>query len=149
MPIAQMQAFAAVLAKNLRPGDIITLSGEVGAGKTAFARALIQAIAIEKPDVTSPTFNLLQSYDVMLAGGVSEILWHLDLYRLKHAEEADSLGLRELWSHITLIEWPEIIARILPVQHLSIAFDFGVSQELRNLVLSGNDAWRNRLETLI
>ncbi len=141
-----MQSLAQTFATQLRAGDIVTLSGEVGAGKTSFARALIKSIAEDASDVTSPTFNLMQSYTIVLSGK-RETLWHLDLYRLKHISEANELGLEELWPHITLIEWPQIIAPLLPA-HLDIAFDFGDSSQTRSLVFRGNDAWRQRLEAL-
>jgi len=123
----------------------VTLSGEVGSGKTTFARALIQALVTHPVQVTSPTFTLMQSYDIELAGGEAETLWHLDLYRLKHASEAEALGLRELWPHIVVIEWPEIIETMLPRERLNIAFDFGATPESRTLRLRGNEAWRSKL----
>jgi len=140
-----MEAKAAALAAHLKPGDIITLQGELGAGKTSFARALIGAIAVDAPEVTSPTFTLMQPFDVKLADGEPETLWHLDLYRLKESQECEALGLEELWPHITLIEWPDIAKDLLPAGYLEIAFDFGSTQESRTLTFLGNDAWRKRL----
>lgn len=148
LPVVKMQLIARFLAGKLRAGDIITLSGEVGAGKTTFARGLIGAIAPVSVEVTSPTFNLMQSYDVTLAGGGMETLWHLDLYRLKRREEAEELGLRELWPHITLIEWPEIIAEMLPPQRLDVAFDFGENDNTRSLELSGDEEWQKRINSI-
>jgi tRNA threonylcarbamoyl adenosine modification protein YjeE len=144
-----MESLAVALADLLAAGDAVTLRGEVGAGKTTFARALIHAIACGAPEVTSPTFNLMQSYDVMLKHDKPEALWHLDLYRLEHANELAALGLEELWPHIVLIEWPEVAAGSLPGDRLDIAFSFDDSQSTRSLTFAGNDAWRERLDGLI
>jgi len=146
LSIAQMQQLAQIVAGSLTSGDVVTLSGEVGSGKTTFARALIQHLSAGAPEITSPTFNLMQSYDVTLGNGAKETLWHLDLYRLKNKAEAEELGLSELLPHITVIEWPELIQNMLPANHLNIAFDFGRNQETRTLVISGNEAWQNKLK---
>jgi len=148
LPIGQMQSLAQRLAGQLGSGDIVTLSGEIGSGKTTFARAMIGAIAEGTPEVTSPTFTLMQSYDVKLADGVNDVLWHLDLYRLKNRKETEALGLDELWQHIVVIEWPDIIAPVLPKKHLTISFDFGKNHDTRRLVFSGDETWQGRLKDL-
>lgn len=139
---------AASIAKMLVAGDVVTLRGDVGAGKTSFAQKLIYALAPDAGDVTSPTFNLMQSYDVTLSSGQPEVIWHLDLYRLEEASEAAALGLDELEAHIILIEWPEIIESQLPRARLDIYFTFGDDAEKRTFLLHGNEAWRKRLATL-
>lgn len=144
----KMQSCARLLAEDLQPGDTITLTGEVGSGKTTFARALIGAIATNAPEVTSPTFTLMQSYDVRQADGTHHILWHLDLYRLNAAEEATALGLDELWSNIVLIEWPEIIQPALPRKRLDISFDFGKNHDTRSLEFSGDETWAARIRKI-
>lgn len=148
LPVVKMQSLARALAGKLRAGDIVTLSGEVGSGKTTFARELIGSLAETAVEVTSPTFNLMQSYDVKLADGSRDTLWHLDLYRLKHSEEVEELGLRELWPHITLIEWPDVIGGGIPKRHLDVAFDFGENDTTRSLGLSGDDTWKERLRDI-
>jgi tRNA threonylcarbamoyladenosine biosynthesis protein TsaE len=113
--------FAAALALALGPGDVILLGGGLGAGKTHFARVLIQARlatigAVE--DVPSPTFTLVQTYD---AGEVE--LWHADLYRLSGADEAVELGLDEAMdSAICLIEWPDRLDDLTPADALRLDF---------------------------
>lgn len=139
---------AAAIAKLLVAGDVVTLRGEVGAGKTSFAQKLIYALAPDAGDVTSPTFNLMQSYDVMLSSGQPEVIWHLDLYRLEEASEAAALGLDELEAHIMLIEWPEVIESQLPQTRLDIYFAFSEDAQKRTLLLHGNEAWRKRLAIL-
>jgi tRNA threonylcarbamoyladenosine biosynthesis protein TsaE len=143
-----MQSLAQHIALLLCPRDVVTLRGEVGAGKTSFARALIDKVAVTATEVTSPTFTLMQAYDVKLSNGATCTLWHLDLYRLEREKEAEMLGLEELWDQIVLIEWPELIEKRLPAQCLDIRLDFDVSGQARSLILRGNDVWQKRLEKL-
>ena len=147
LSLPEMERYAAQLAEKLQAGDMITLRGELGAGKTALARALIQALNKQAVEVTSPTFNLMQSYDVTLADGRADTLWHLDLYRLEEASEAEMLGLRELEQHVMLIEWPEIIEHTLPSSRLDIMITLG-DGETRNLDLYGNEIWNNRIKAI-
>jgi tRNA threonylcarbamoyladenosine biosynthesis protein TsaE len=100
---AATAAFGAALAGTLAPGDLVLLSGDLGAGKTALARAVIRAL-LDDPglDVPSPSFALLQPYD---GNGVSVL--HADLYRLTSAREIEELGLFDRPDAIVLVEWPE------------------------------------------
>ena len=96
-------AFGKRLAATLRPGDLVLLVGDLGAGKTALARAMIrQLLADETLDVPSPSFALLQPYD-----GNGRTVLHADLYRLASAREIDELGLFDQPEAIVLVEWPE------------------------------------------
>jgi tRNA threonylcarbamoyladenosine biosynthesis protein TsaE len=95
------------LAPSLRAGDVVLLYGDLGAGKTAFARGLAQGLGIEGQEVTSPTFTILQEY----AGGVLP-LYHADLYRLDDGREVDDLGLEEIAADgVLAIEWAERLPR--------------------------------------
>ena len=91
------------LAASLKPGDVVLLYGELGAGKTAFVRGLARGLGADPDDVSSPTFTLVQEY-----AGRAATLYHVDLYRLEPAE-VDDLGLDELVSGdgIVAIEWAE------------------------------------------
>src|SRR5471030_3213873 len=94
-------ALAAALARRARPGDVITLGGPLGAGKTRFARGFITALGVAD-EVPSPTFTLVQTYET-----ASGMVWHFDLYWLTGPDEVRELGLEEaLIDGIVLIEWP-------------------------------------------
>ena len=103
-------AIAAVLARLSRPGDMIVLSGEMGAGKTAFAKGFGAALGVTEP-ITSPTFTLVHTYDI--PAGLSrgaKALHHADLYRLDRTTEISDLALEELaeYQGIVLVEWGEV-----------------------------------------
>jgi len=116
---------AAVLAvafsTHLKAGDSLLLSGPVGAGKTHFARSIIQAMMArdgEVEDVPSPTFTLVQVYETYAA----EVL-HTDLYRLTHVDELTELGLDDAFENaITLVEWPDRLGTARPERHLDLSF---------------------------
>jgi tRNA threonylcarbamoyladenosine biosynthesis protein TsaE len=103
-------AAAARLASKLRPGDALALSGDLGAGKTTFVRALVAALHGSDVPVSSPTFVFRQRYE-----GVPPVE-HLDLYRLDDPAEAADLGLEEAFGpdRITVVEWPERLPGLLP-----------------------------------
>lgn len=106
-------AFAEALAHALTGGEVIYLNGDLGAGKSTLARALIRALTHEDEEVPSPTFTLIQTYDGHLAGGEPAEVAHLDLYRLKDPEEVYEIGLFDLPpTSVILIEWPEKLAHL-------------------------------------
>ncbi|MCB1532681.1 MAG: tRNA (adenosine(37)-N6)-threonylcarbamoyltransferase complex ATPase subunit type 1 TsaE [Alphaproteobacteria bacterium] len=114
---ADTQEAAQALAKKIKAGDVLALHGDLGMGKSVFARALIRAL-IEKPDeeVPSPTFTLVQTYD-----SAQGPLYHFDCYRIEDPEEIYELGWEEaLESGIIILEWPSRIAGILPTRRLDI-----------------------------
>lgn len=108
---------AAELAEELSPGTLILLRGPLGSGKTVFARSLIRALCGDPSlEVPSPTFTLVQTYD-----SPKGLLWHFDLYRLKHADEVYELGWEEaLGGGIILLEWPERLEGMRLPPHLDI-----------------------------
>lgn len=113
-------AFGAELAAQLAPGDLVLLEGDLGAGKTALARATIRALIGEPElDVPSPTFALVQPYH-----GNGRSIFHADLYRLADAREIDELGLFEDATAIVLVEWaaraPELFARATWIVRLAL-----------------------------
>ena len=108
-------ALAARIAALARAGDVIALEGELGAGKTSFARAFIRARGSDEA-VPSPTFTLVQVYEI---GDVP--IWHFDAYRLRDPDEAWELGIEDAFRDgISLIEWPERLGHLLPARRLRI-----------------------------
>jgi tRNA threonylcarbamoyl adenosine modification protein YjeE len=128
-------AFAEDVAAILAPGDLVALSGDLGAGKTTLARALIRALADDtRLEVPSPTFTLVQTY----AGGRLPVA-HFDLYRLADANELDELGLDEaLATGAVLVEWPERAAGRLPARCLDIGL--AIAGTGRTATISGDAA---------
>ncbi len=115
--VAETTSLAAQVAAVLQPGDVLTLSGDLGAGKTTFARALIQACGIHE-DVPSPTFTLVQTYTTARFE-----IFHFDLYRLKAPEEVEEIGLDEAFADgVAVIEWPEKAASYMPRVRLDLHF---------------------------
>ena len=110
---------ALLLSRHLGPGDTVLLEGDIGAGKTHLARKLIQSLlsaAGKNEDVPSPTYTLVQTYDV----GTFEIV-HADLYRLIDPEAVLELGLEEAFGHaLCLVEWPDRLGSRAPHEALSI-----------------------------
>ena len=138
---AATDRLARALAPLLEAGDVVALSGELGAGKTRLARGLIGALTGAAEEVPSPTFTLVQSYDPPKG-----TLWHFDLYRLTRPEEAYELGIEEAFAGgISVIEWPERLGRLLPAERLEIALGFGrgPTQRIARLIAGGR--WRERL----
>jgi tRNA threonylcarbamoyladenosine biosynthesis protein TsaE len=118
----------------LNPGDCLLLSGQIGAGKTHFARHLIQSLLRVPEDVPSPTFTLVQTYAT-----VAGALWHADLYRLNSLDEVEELGLSDAFEQaICLVEWPDRLGAIAPPDALQIAFaaDADLAQT-RHITLAG------------
>jgi tRNA threonylcarbamoyladenosine biosynthesis protein TsaE len=135
---------AARLARLARPGDVIALSGPLGSGKSAFARAFIHARRAPETgyeEVPSPTFTLVQTYDVGDA-----TIHHFDLYRLTHPDEAWELGIDEAFTEgISLIEWPDRLGGRLPPDHLDVALKHAAQAGARAIRLTGHGAWSDRL----
>lgn len=136
-------AFARRLAPILRVGDVVALHGELGAGKTFFARAVIQALGGPE-DVPSPTFTLVQTYDLSPAP-----VWHFDLYRLTRPEDAHELDIEDAFvDAISLIEWPERLGALLPADRLDINLAFGKAEGERVVTVTGGPSWTERLKAL-
>lgn len=115
-----MRVLAVRLAQILKTGDVITLTGGLGAGKTVFARALVNALAPAPEEVPSPTFTLVQVYD-----NQTPAIWHFDLYRLEDEDEILELGWDEARRQgVALVEWPERLGGLLPKDRLEISIEF-------------------------
>jgi tRNA threonylcarbamoyl adenosine modification protein YjeE len=133
------------LAFAARRGDLITLSGQLGAGKTTLARALIGALCGDLgEEIPSPTFTLVQTY----AGNRMPVA-HLDLYRLNTSSELDELGLDlALRQGIAVVEWPERAGTALPPGRLAVLIE-DESAETRRITLTAHGEWAERIERLI
>ena len=128
------EALARQLAARVPAGSCLLLSGPIGAGKSHFARAFIRARIGYDQDIPSPTFTLVQVYE-----GEKEDIWHADLYRLTHPDEAVELGLADAFGRaLTLIEWPDRLGDMAPQNAVSLTFR--VEGEGRQVEISGLDA---------
>lgn len=136
-------ALARQIGAQLMPGDVLLLQGEIGAGKTHFARSLIQSLLETPEDIPSPTFTLVQTYE-----GASGEIWHADLYRLTSPDEVVELGLTDAFEDaICLIEWPDRLAELTPASALTLAFAMGADADQRSLILStSNPRWKSILK---
>jgi len=131
----QTSIYAARLARHLGSGDVILLSGDVGAGKTHFARSLIQSILAEPEDIPSPTFTLVQTYETEEAE-----IWHADLYRLTSVQEVEELGLIDAFATaICLVEWPDRLGALTPPSALSLGFKPEQSPDARSVIATWQD----------
>ncbi|MCW8862177.1 MAG: tRNA (adenosine(37)-N6)-threonylcarbamoyltransferase complex ATPase subunit type 1 TsaE [Rhodospirillales bacterium] len=136
------EALAARLAAVARTGDVIALQGDLGAGKTVFARAFVRAFGGTDEEVPSPTFTLVQQYDFDRG-----TVFHFDLYRLEEAQEAYELGWEDaLADGVVLVEWPERLGGLLPADHLAVVLTLGDATDSRRARLSAAGDWGNRLK---
>lgn len=125
------------LAAQLRPGDVLLLRGELGAGKSVLARAIARGLGVEGP-VASPTFTLLNCHE----GHVP--LYHMDLYRLADADEFYAAGLFEYLGGdgVALVEWPQRAMEAMPETHLDIHILYGPDEEARDIRLTPRGGFR-------
>ena len=131
------------LAPSFKPGDVVALRGDLGAGKTSFARALIRALSGAdgaEREVPSPTFTLVQVYQ-----SVAGPLYHFDLYRLEAPDQVVELGIDDAFADgISLVEWPDRLGGYLPRRHLRIELAAGAEKDSRVARLSGGAQWKDR-----
>lgn len=137
--LAAMERFGARLASRLRAGDVVALSGGLGAGKTTLARAILAALG-HSGEVPSPTFTILETYDALDPPVV-----HADFYRLERPAEAEELGLDDYREGRALIaEWPEKAGGFAhDPQCLSIALE--IAGNGRRAVVEGGSDWLGRM----
>ena len=137
-------ALGAAIAALATGGEMVVLSGEMGAGKTALTKGLAAALGVADP-VTSPTFTLVHEYSGRLR------LFHLDVYRIDQLDEVADLAIPELLDDDALvdIEWGDSIAPALPQDYLEVRLSLGVGDDDRSVVIdSVGPMWRARLQRL-
>ncbi len=131
------ETLARALAPELRAGDLVALSGGLGAGKSSFARALIGdrlAALGRTEEIPSPSFTLAQVYDL----GATD-LWHADLYRLGSIDEIAELGLEDAFeTAICLVEWAERLGPSLPARRIDLRLDFAAEGEGRRAAIEAH-----------
>ena len=135
--IRELEKIADKIKKKLLLGDVVFLYGEIGVGKTTFARLLINSFESEKKiktsEVLSPTFNIVFEYEIK-----EFTIKHFDLYRLKNDNDIINVGLYEnLEQSITLIEWPELIKN-KPQNRLDLFFEYEEDYNERSLIIKTN-----------
>jgi len=142
---ARLARLAELIALKVRAGDLITLTGDLGAGKTTLARAFIRAmLADPEAEVPSPTFTLVQPYATPRLD-----VAHFDLYRLASGDELDEIGFDDAVARgMALVEWPERAAGRLSGNHLDIGLGPGPSPDTRTVTLTPHTSWVARIERL-
>ena len=137
--------FAAQIWQHAQRNDVIALWGDLGVGKTAFARGFIQAATTATEEVPSPTFTLLQTYDSDLG-----TIHHFDLYRIEHEDEVLELGIDDAFADgVSLIEWPGNMGHWLPQRRLDLKLESIGDSGIRTATLSSDDLeWQSRLAAM-
>lgn len=131
------------VAELAQDGDIITLEGDLGVGKTTFARFFIQSLTSKEETVVSPTFTYVQDYETRKG-----VIHHFDLYRLHSLQDVLSLGFEETIEHgIMLIEWPDRLEGYELPNHLKLVFSV-VSPEEHVVEIISDETWVKRIENL-
>jgi tRNA threonylcarbamoyladenosine biosynthesis protein TsaE len=137
----EMAQYAARFAHQTAPrrdgATVVTLSGDLGAGKTTFAQAFAQALGVRE-NITSPTFVIQKSYE--LAGQKFQRIIHIDAYRLEGSHELEALAFKELLqdpANIILVEWPEKVPGIIPKHAVKIRFD--IAGDERTISVDGGE----------
>ena len=139
---AETDQLATKISQLLSTGDTILLEGDIGAGKTAFGRALIKARCGPATDVPSPTFSIVQTYD---ADDIE--IWHCDLYRLGGPDDILELGLDAAFKDaVVLVEWPDRLGDLKPSDALELSIS--LVGDKRRFSFSGSAKWAKRLGDL-
>ena len=139
------------LSKICIAGSTILLFGDLGVGKTTFARAFITELSGLNQEVPSPTFTLLQTYDVHDPEAATPMtIYHFDLYRLSSPDEAYELGIEDAFNDgICLIEWPDRLEGLVPAERLEVFLYQGETENSRRIELVGNGLWAVKLPMLL
>ncbi len=143
--LAAVDKLGAAIAQEVRTGDILALSGDLGAGKTTLARAILSHLGLAE-EAPSPTFTIVVTYD---SPPLRLPVWHVDLYRLDEPEETVELGLEEAFdTALSLIEWPERMGPYMPADRLWLSLAPATNGEGRVLTADVPPAWEERVRRL-
>jgi len=144
--LGMTERLGAVLGKIVAPGDVITLQGPLGAGKTALTQAIARGLEVDPHIyVTSPTFSLLHEYQGRIP------LYHMDLYRLSGEDDIEALGFQEYiyGKGLTVIEWPDRLENMMPAERLHVELII-TSESSRTANLTGyGDLWQKKVADIV
>lgn len=131
----ETKALGAKVAGLLKPGDVLALYGDLGAGKTHLVKGIAAAAGIPENDVSSPTFTILNEYT-----GPSYEIYHFDAYRTKHPDEFYELGFEDYFygNGLTIVEWPEKVEALLPEDTIRLRLTHAGEHARRIELASGN-----------
>ncbi len=144
--LLRTETMGILLGKVAEPGDIITLSGTLGAGKTALTQAIGRGLGVDsRIYITSPTFSLLHEYQARIP------LYHMDLYRLGSEEEIESLGFPEyFYGHgLTVIEWPERLGNLMPAERLHIELIISGETSRTAQLYAHGELWQKKVADIV
>ena len=140
------RALGAALARALRPGDVVLLAGDLGAGKTTMAQGMALGLGVDD-HVTSPTFTLVRSYPCRGAPGSTPATFvHADLYRLEHLGEVTDLAIGELVEDdaVAVVEWGDVAEPVLGRDAVSVCIGPGPSEAERDVTIAASGRWSTR-----
>jgi len=149
LTVEQTHELGKQLSECLLGGDVVALIGDLGAGKTAFAQGIGEGLGVVGP-MTSPTFTLIHEYKGYVHDTKIRLI-HMDLYRLRHPEEAEVIGIEDAFvdNAVCLIEWPEIAEDYLPDDRLNVEIQ-GSGDMPREIIFQANaPSWEQRLKFLL
>jgi tRNA threonylcarbamoyladenosine biosynthesis protein TsaE len=141
----ETRRLAAALTPILLPGDVLSLTGDLGAGKTTFVQGLAAGLKISE-QITSPTFILMKEY----RGGRYPLM-HIDVYRLDRVQEVIDLGYDEFLdpAYIVAVEWGDVVEPLLPREHLVVELRYGKNDHIREIALIPRGlGWQSRMDTV-
>lgn len=144
---SETAALAGRIAPLAEAEDVIALWGGLGVGKTVFARAFVRALLGADEEVPSPTFTLVQVYDA--PENSRPPIYHFDLFRVEEPEEVHELGIEDAFAEgVSLVEWPEHLADLLPCQRLDVTLSASQAVDVRRVEISGRGRLWKRVKDL-
>jgi tRNA threonylcarbamoyladenosine biosynthesis protein TsaE len=137
-------ALGAAIGSQLRVGDLVVLTGDLGAGKTTFVQGAAGGLGVDGAQVTSPTFTLVKQYRGRFP------IYHIDVYRLDRIQEVIDLGFEELLDPdgVAFVEWGDAIEGLLPEDHLELQLQTRADDDIRSAKLTAGNGWAGRWEHL-